>query len=778
MDPEEQNLISPDLSDVRVFPLICHIKRDVTENIDSALSWEQLTASDINFAIIRPLVYKYARLKNMAVVYACLVVRSHFIQVTDDDLANANVMASRAMMCEILAMKLVRTFASSKLELAAVLTTSWSPIAGAPPEVVEAVLEALGGDEEDLDDPSSALEMAIATKSKAFLASTVVQAVVDDIYAGRIVFSTISNRSLLADNYKPRAVELYDGRKAPFLDHYRLRVPKYGAVLEFLNFVVLMLTFWLCLSYQNAKHFGTWEGIFVVFALAFLLDEYAQAREHGWSSKPKRTSYDIINSPRASVVYMASMWNVFDTVFLLIFLTYFGLRIKGLVQADMYASELAFDILACGACILFPRLAFFAIKNNVVILALRGMIAEFAFFMCVAAVCFSGLLFTLWTLADKNQWPLRKIIWLMVQIWFGNTYLSFQQAESFHKVFGPILMTTFAALSNTLLLTILISILSNTFARINENANREYLFQYTITTIEGVKCDALFSYQPPFNLLAYALLLPLSWILSPRTLHSANVFLIRLTSFPVLIIIRIYEHYFEGGSQLRASGKDTAHNLYNSLPRNLKSMPLVEVLVGGHAHTVYDAIFDIELSDEQEYTLFEDLTDDEDEEGPALRSLASREDVRRRSRNQSLQRPQSTSHPSTPGGLPSPGMPRSPRRRHKESLTTDDGQPPTVPMLKTPSPLARLFAGPRIVTSVSERNGGLASPMTDETLAGVRRLETVLEGIRDLPVHRLKDEIKELQERQTRIENLLLTLTRGMRNETSANTSSRHNSTF
>ena len=74
----------------------------------------------------------------------------------------------------------------------------------------------------------------------------------------------------------------------------------------------------------------------------------------------------------------------------------------------------------------------------------------------------------------------------MVQIWFGNTYLSFAQAESFHPIFGPILMTCFAALANTLLLTsmlavppapgvvladgsfsVLISILSNTVARIN-----------------------------------------------------------------------------------------------------------------------------------------------------------------------------------------------------------------------------------------------------------------------------------------------------------------------
>lgn len=64
--------------------------------------------------------------------------------------------------------------------------------------------------------------MAIATKSKAFLASTIVQSVVDDMYTGRIIFTIIASRSLLADNYKQRAIEIYDVRKAPFLDHYRL----------------------------------------------------------------------------------------------------------------------------------------------------------------------------------------------------------------------------------------------------------------------------------------------------------------------------------------------------------------------------------------------------------------------------------------------------------------------------------------------------------------------------------------------------------------------------
>ena len=118
------------------------------------------------------------------------------------------------------------------------------------------------------------------------------------------------------------------------------------------------------------------------------------------------------------------------------------------------------------------------------------MIAEFAFFICIAAICFSGLLFTLHTLSagGPEPWSWKSIAWLIVQVWFGNTYLSFAQATSFHPFFGPVLMTGFAALSNTLLLTskfewrgsayseatrkltalsVLISILSNTFARID-----------------------------------------------------------------------------------------------------------------------------------------------------------------------------------------------------------------------------------------------------------------------------------------------------------------------
>lgn len=90
--------------------------------------------------------------------------------------------------------------------------------------------------------------MAIATEAKQFISSPLVQSVVNDIYNGRVVFSMMSLNSVLADNYKPRTIDFYDVGRAPILDHYRLRVPRYCAILEFLNFVVLLVLFLLALS--------------------------------------------------------------------------------------------------------------------------------------------------------------------------------------------------------------------------------------------------------------------------------------------------------------------------------------------------------------------------------------------------------------------------------------------------------------------------------------------------------------------------------------------------
>ncbi len=45
-----------------------------------------------------------------------------------------------------------------------------------------------------------------------------------------------------------KAISLYDVRKAPLLDHYRLRVPRYRMVLEFFSFIVVFALAMVVLS--------------------------------------------------------------------------------------------------------------------------------------------------------------------------------------------------------------------------------------------------------------------------------------------------------------------------------------------------------------------------------------------------------------------------------------------------------------------------------------------------------------------------------------------------
>lgn len=81
-------------------------------------------------------------------------------------------------------------------------------------------------------------------------------------------------------------------------------MPYYGAILEFFNFALLLLTFVLCLSREFCDAFSfvisyvrqraadhdktkmtLWEMMFILFAGAITLEEYTAATEHGWISK-------------------------------------------------------------------------------------------------------------------------------------------------------------------------------------------------------------------------------------------------------------------------------------------------------------------------------------------------------------------------------------------------------------------------------------------------------------------------------------------------------------
>lgn len=192
----------------------------------------------------------------------------------------------------------------------------------------------------------------------------------------------------------------------------------------------------------------------------------------------------------------------------------------------------------------------------------------------------------------------------MLDLWFGLDASGFDHSVEFHPLFGPVLVVTYACLSNTLLLTVLVSILSNTFATINEDAAAEALFRKAVWTIEGVKADALFSYQPPVNLLALCIMFPAGYLLSPRWFHKVNVFVIRLTNFPILLMIALYERQ---SKKWETTGflETIVATVESSIPRQLKRLTIFEGLIGYGADI--DAIFEVQDCESTlEYDEFED----------------------------------------------------------------------------------------------------------------------------------------------------------------------------
>lgn len=64
---------------------------------------------------------------------------------------------------------------------------------------------------------------------------------------------------------------------------------------------------------------------------------------------------------------------------------------------EHWASDMGIDCLAVIAVLVFPRLAFVTLKNNLMVLSLRAMIMQFAVLMCIAVFCFAGFFYALWT---------------------------------------------------------------------------------------------------------------------------------------------------------------------------------------------------------------------------------------------------------------------------------------------------------------------------------------------------------------------------------------------
>jgi hypothetical protein len=185
---------------------------------------------------------------------------------------------TRALLCELVAEKILRRYNEHNpgprglLKLANILVAGFEPFQGAPEEVIDQSKHAMHywaaqhrSQSGKVERKLTALEVAIVSASKSFLASSACQKVVDAIYRGKIVYTPSSFIDIIPDHWKKRPISLYDPRRAPLLNQYRLVVPRTRNLIEALQFMVLLGLYIAVMAERENRMTTKFEVVELVF---------------------------------------------------------------------------------------------------------------------------------------------------------------------------------------------------------------------------------------------------------------------------------------------------------------------------------------------------------------------------------------------------------------------------------------------------------------------------------------------------------------------------------
>ncbi|CAO1601410.1 hypothetical protein XANCAGTX0491_005073 [Xanthoria calcicola] len=557
-----------------VYNLTHAIRLLIVPRCETTLSWDQLRSPQVSQFLVKPIQQQIrTSYFSSATIYALLANCLQFKKEEHLYPGNSGSSRTKALVAELLAIRLLREFSTRELGQIDALSYDFYPLQGLSSTGSGTATPGPNWDASPIfkQQPRvariSALEVAIRAQSKRFLAHPLVVQQLEAIWAGSIVFHSAAdnlhrppakvipnqNRGYGAtgsrgpvlqaspdrlqpakqrDHLNPvaitvrRSVTLYDPRDASLFKLSRLRVPRYRQFLSTCSFAIL-LGLYLAVLIERSLTITPLEVVFWFWSAGFMLDEVVGFNEQGFS------------------LYIMSFWNAFDLGILLLLMFYYGMRLYGILMPDVrkhQTADMAYDILAANAVLLFPRL--FSVLDHSryfsqLLIAFRMMAMDLlALFILIAISC-SGF-FVAFTLSfGGDNYNGRAVVYTLFQLLMGFTPAAWDTWNNYNFV-GKMILTLFLFICHFLVVTILITVLTNSFMAVVQNANEEHQFVFAVNAISMVKSDALFSYIAPTNVLAW-LLAPLRFALPFRDFVKINRTVIKVTHFPILFLIYAYE---------------------------------------------------------------------------------------------------------------------------------------------------------------------------------------------------------------------------------------------
>ncbi|KAJ5506947.1 hypothetical protein N7453_005904 [Penicillium expansum] len=389
----------------------------------------------------------------------------------------------------------------------------------------------------------NAMEIATIAHAKRFLSQRVVQRVVDGIWKGEIVFwdSLTVNSTKKPHIFNTRTADPYS----------RLRVPLYRKIFEAAFFMSFLFFYYAVLVERRQEAVGIFEAVMYVWIVAFAYDELSGIIDAG------------------VVFYQMDFWSLWNLSIIGVGIAFVITRIIGLAKGNDPIIELSFDILSLEALFLVPRICSLVSLNSYfgsLIPVLKEMTKAFFRFFPVVVVLYVGFL-TTFTMLARDRLSLSTMSHLLVKVFFGSSVLGLDTASEISPIFGYGLMLTFALMTNTLILSSLISLMSMSLEGVMRHAREEYLFQLAIYVLESSNSRRLTYFMPPLNLIPLLCIRPMRLFLSAGTVRRVRIVLLRATHLPFIALIWAYESKWRHSKRqtsllppMSARGQGTSEN--------------------------------------------------------------------------------------------------------------------------------------------------------------------------------------------------------------------------
>lgn len=176
------------------------------------------------------------------------------------------------------------------------------------------------------------------------------------------------------------------------------------------------------------------------------------------------------------------------------------------------------------------------------LIAFQRMAIDLITSLIFILIFFAGFFLALSLAFARNLYTAKEVAFKLLQLIFGFSPAAWALLPEINWI-GKLLLLTFMVNSNYLVITILVSVLSTTFANVIANAHEEHQYLFALNTILAVKSDALFFFQAPLNLIEW-LLAPLALVMPRPRWIRLNRYFIKFTHFPMLAAIYMFERFY------------------------------------------------------------------------------------------------------------------------------------------------------------------------------------------------------------------------------------------